>query len=143
MRLTVKQQLALMAPVSTGYADLGDNHHIAIYRKPDGDVEGEVVSLFEAAQRLVRREPIVQRKRKDDAKFVMSLSPGDAVEFTDGDKKGIWIVTGVWANGPIVLERDVDASSATTTRPNARSLLRDGARKIAIDPIGCVRKAND
>lgn len=143
VRLTVKQQLALMAPVSTGYADLGDNHHIAIYRKPDGMVENEVVSLFEAARRLTRREPIVQRKRKDDAKFVMSLSPGDAVEFTDGDKKGIWIVTGVWAGGRIVLERDVDASSATTTRPNARSLLRDGARKIAIDPIGCVRKAND
>ena len=37
VRLRSKQQLALMAQVSTGYADKSNNHHIAIYR----DVAGE------------------------------------------------------------------------------------------------------
>jgi len=143
VRLLTKQQLSLMAPVATGYADLGSNHHIAIYRKPEGQVVYEVVSLFEASRRLARREPVVQRSRDSGAIFVMSLSPGDAVEFPTGPKKGIWIATGVWASGQTVLETAIDANHSTTTRPSPGSLLRDGAKKIAIDPIGRIRKAND
>ncbi len=142
-RVLSKQQLNLMAPVTTGYANLGANHHVAIYRKPDDTPDFEVVSLFEAARRLARREPVVRRTRSDGAVFVMSLSPGEAVEFPDGDKKGIWIVSGVWASGQIVLETAVDANHQTTTRPNPGALLRDGGRKISIDPIGRIRKAND
>ena len=143
VRLTVKQQLSLMAPVSTGYADLGGNHHIAIYRHHDDKPDCVVVSLFEAAQRLTKREPVVGRMRDDGATFVMSLSPGDAVQFPGGDKKGIWIVTGAWASGQIVLEKATDANHATTTRPTGGSMLLSGATKISIDPIGRVRNAND
>jgi CRISPR-associated endonuclease Csn1 len=132
-----------MAPVSTGYADLGSNHHVAIYRLPDGKVDFEVVSLFEAAGRLAKREAVVQRQRTDNAVFLMSLSPGDSVEFPSGDKKGIWIMTGVWASGQIVLERATDASHSTTTRPSPGSLVKDGVKKLSIDPIGRVRPAHD
>ena len=38
IRLRTKQQIDLMAKVATGYADLGNNHHIAIYRLPNGAV---------------------------------------------------------------------------------------------------------
>ncbi len=143
VRVLIKQQLGLMAPLGTGYADLGANHHIAIYRRPDGKATFEVVSLLEAARRLARREPVVRRTREDGAAFVMSLAAGDAVQFPAGEKQGIWIVQGAWANGQIVLAKAVDAKGATVTRPNPAAILRDSGRKVSIDPIGRVRAAGD
>ncbi|MBK8908133.1 MAG: type II CRISPR RNA-guided endonuclease Cas9 [Rhodospirillales bacterium] len=143
VRLWTRQQVRLMAPVSTGYADLGANHHIAIYRTAAGRVVFDVVSLFEAARRVARREPIVRRAPEDGAAFVMSLAPGDALQLTEGNKAGCWIVQGAWSNGQIVVENANDAAHATTNRPNAASLLARGARKVAVDPIGRVRPAND
>jgi CRISPR-associated endonuclease Csn1 len=143
VRILVRQQMALMAPVSTGYADLGSNHHIAIYQRPDGKAEFEVVSLFEASRRLARREPVVQRKRAG-AEFVMSLAPGDAVRFPlEHEKAGIKIVQGVWASGQIVLLDITDASGHTVWRPTASKLPLFGARKLSLDPIGRVRLAHD
>ncbi len=143
VRLLIKQQISLMAAVGAGYADLGANHHIAIYRLPDGKAAFEVVSLFEAARRLSRREPVVRRTREDGAQFVMSLAAGDAVQFPAGEKQGIWIVQGAWANGQIVLARTADATGSTVTRPNPSVILRGGGRKVSIDPIGRVRAAGD
>ncbi|MEE4208823.1 MAG: type II CRISPR RNA-guided endonuclease Cas9 [Parvularcula sp.] len=143
VRLLHIQQLRLMAPVATGYADLGANHHIAIYRNPDGSVDFEVVSLFEAARRLTQREPIVRRQQKNGAKFVMSLAPGETIEAPEGKTQGVWVVQGVWANGQVVLLKAADAIGDTIRRPGAASLLREGARKISVDPIGRVRRAND
>ncbi len=144
VRVLSKQQIKLMAKVATGYADSGTkNHHVAIYRLSDGETKVKVVSLLKAAGRLSRREPIVQRSIGEGFPLIMSLAPGEAVEFPSGDKAGIWIVQGFWANGQIVLERANDAAHQTTTRPNALSLLKAGARKVSIDPIGRVRPAND
>jgi CRISPR-associated endonuclease Csn1 len=143
VRLRMPQQLALMAKVSTGYADRGENHHVAIFRDAQGRGVPEVVSLFEAARRLARREPIVNRQSQDGVEFVMSLSRGDALEFPSGKMQGIWIVQGAWASGQIVLCRANDATGATVTRPTANSLISAGARKIAVDPIGRIRPARD
>jgi CRISPR-associated endonuclease Csn1 len=143
VRLRGKQQVGLMAPVSTGYADLGLNHHIAIYRAASGKIEYEVVSLFEAARRLARREPVVRRAHSDGSMFLMSLSPGDALQFRSGNMEGYWIVQGVWAAGPIVLWRANDARGESVYRPGAASVVRDGGRKAAIDPIGRVHPSND
>jgi CRISPR-associated endonuclease Csn1 len=156
VRVLAIQQKDLMAPVSKvgdrsanqerqplGFAALANNHHIAIYRFPDGKADFEVVSLFEASRRLAKREAVVRRKHDDGAVFVMSLAPGDTVEFPEGDKKGYWIVQGAWANGQTVLERTDDAAHAKTTRPAPSALLRDGARKVSVDPIGRIRPAND
>ncbi|MDZ4382999.1 MAG: type II CRISPR RNA-guided endonuclease Cas9 [Parvibaculum sp.] len=143
VRLTTKQQLSLMGQTGNGYADLGSNHHIAIYRLPDGKTDFEIVSLFEASRRLSQRKPVIQRTRADGARFVMSLAAGEAIKFPAGTKKGIWIVQGVWASGQVVLERDTDANHATTTRPMPNPILKDAAIKISIDPIGQVRSASD
>lgn len=143
VRLTSKQQLNLMAQTGNGYADLGSNHHIAIYRLPDGKSDFEVVSLFEASRRLSQRKAVVQRTRADGAIFVMSLAAGEAIMFPKGSKKGIWIVQGVWASGQVVLERDADADHSTTTRPMPNSILKDDAKKVSIDPIGRVRPSSD
>ncbi len=142
VRLLVKQQPHLMAKLKNGHSDQGSNHHIAIHKRHDDNVEFEVVSLFEASARLARREPVVRRARPD-CQFVMSLAPGDAVQFDTGDRAGIWTVSGAWANGQIVLERHTDADHATTTRPAPSVILGSGGRKIAVDPIGRVHPARD
>jgi CRISPR-associated endonuclease Csn1 len=143
VRILIRQQLELMAEVSTGYADLGSNHHIAIYRRPDGRGEFEVVSLFEAARRLARRAPVINRQR-DGAEFCFSLCPGDAVEFPeDHPKRGIRIVQGVWASGVVVLHDNTDASGGSVWRPTASTLPGAGVRKISIDPIGRRRVIRD
>lgn len=167
VRVLSLQQRSLMAPVAmttsedgerkpTGFADLGNNHHIAIYRTPSGKAEYEIVSLYEASRRLTRREPIVRRQR-DGADFVMSLAAGEAVEFLSGERKGIWIVQGAWAGGQVVLTRDSDARPSSKKeaerlgmdgvreefRPKVSTLLSDSVQKIAVDPIGRIRPAND
>jgi CRISPR-associated endonuclease Csn1 len=143
VRVLATQQKELMVPASTGFADPANNHHIAIYRLPNGKVDFDPVSLFEASQRLSRREPVVRRDRGDGAEFVMSLAPGEAIEFPEGDGKGLRIVQGVWASGVIVTLSHTDADSSSVWRPSPGSIVAGGARKVSIDPIGRIRKAGD
>ena len=143
VRLGMKQQPNLMTPVSTGHADLGENHHMAIYRLPNGKVDYETVSLLEASRRLARDEPVVRRDRGDGAQFVMSLSKGDALRLPRDGKIGVRIVESIWSAGPIVLVDHNDAIKTTVFRPGARSVVSSGGKKVSIDPIGRVRPAND
>ncbi len=121
VRLLKKQQLHLMARVGTGYADLGNNHHMALYRLPNGKTYSKVVSLLEASRRLARREPVVRRERSDGATFIMSLSPGDVVEFQKGNEKGLWVVHGIESESRPTLARINDARP--TTAKEARKLM--------------------
>lgn len=156
-RVLTTQQKDLMQPALNGFVDPANNHHIAIYRLANGAIDYETASLFEVAKRLSRREPVIRRDRGDNSSFLMSLSAGDAIEFPSGDKKGIWIVQGAWANGQVVVVRHTDARPSTLTEakrlgvgekreeflPSVGGLIQRGAKKIAIDPIGRIRPAND
>jgi CRISPR-associated endonuclease Csn1 len=142
-RVFFKQQMTLMGKATTGYADLGSNHHVAIYRKPSGEPEFEVVSLYEAVRRLKANEPVVRRDRSD-AQFVMSLSLGDTIMLPEGHDKGrLRVVQSIWASGVVVTLSNTDALGETVWRPSAGSLLSMGARKISVDPIGRIREARD
>lgn len=66
------------------YVKPGENHHLEIFEYADkGKTKREAiaVTLFEAAQRLRRREPVVRRTHptRPDAKFLMSLCKNDTV----------------------------------------------------------------
>ena len=143
VRLRVKQQIEMMTKASTGYADLGNNHHIAIYRLADGTVDYDVVSLLEASRRKARHEPVVRRDRGDGAQFVMSLSPGDTLQLTRNGEAGLKIVESVWSAGPVVMVDHDDAEGATVFRPGAKTIVSSGGRKVSVDPIGRIRPAND
>ena len=157
VRLWKKQKLDLIARVATGYADLGNNHHMAIYMRPDGKPDFDVVSLFEASRRLARREPVVRRDRDDGATFVMSLAPGDVIEFGKGKEKGLWVLHGVSSAGRPTLARINDARPTTASEAGKRGmdgrrkdfeprfggLMQRRPRKLSIDPIGRIRLAND
>ena len=157
VRLLKKQQTRLMAPVATGYADLGNNHHIAIFQLPNGKVVPEVVSLMEASRRLAQHKPVVCRHRKDGARFLMSLSPGDVVEFQEGEKRGLWVLHGIESEGRPTLADINDARPTSVTeaqklgvdgirenfRPRLGGFMRGRPKKWSIDPIGRKRPAND
>jgi len=142
VRIKVKQQQKLMAELKNGFADLGNNHHMAVYRTPDGRVDTEIVSLLEAADRLRQCQPVI-RKERDGSPLIMSLAQGDTLSFPDGKLKGLWIVQGVWSAGPIVLWRAEDATGSSVFRPTAASILKSGGRKVSVDPIGRIRPARD
>ncbi len=143
VRLRVKQQIELMTKASTGFADLGNNHHIAIFRLTDGTIDYEVVSLLEASRRKERREPVVKRVRDNGARFVMSLSPGDSLQLTRNVETRLKIVTSVWSEGRVVLVDHDDAKGTTEFRPGAKTIVSNGGKKVAVDPIGRIRPAND
>ena len=143
VRLRIKQQIELMTKASTGYADLGNNHHIAIYRLADGTVDYDVVSLLEASRRKARHEPVVRRERGDGTQFVMSLSPGDSLQLTRNGETGLKVVESVWSVGPVVMVDHDDAEGATVFRPGAKTIVSSGGRKVSVDPIGRIRPAND
>ena len=142
VRIIVEQQLPLMAAVSTGYASLGNNHHLAIYKMPDGKTSFEIVSLFEASKRLSMHQSIVQRNRADSS-FVMSIALGDTIRIPAGERAGLWVAKILSANGQIFFWRAEDSMGETKWGPNPNTLLNEKAEKVAIDPIGRIHPAND
>jgi CRISPR-associated endonuclease Csn1 len=156
VRVLSVQQTGLLVPVANGFADPANNHHISIYRLPDGKADFEVVSLYEASRRLARREPVVRRQR-GEARFVMSLSSGDTIEFRDGEQKGLWIVQEIASKGQVTFSPINDARSTSEAEvkrqgmagtradfaPRVGGILARLARKVSIDPIGRIRTAGD
>ncbi len=157
VRLLKKRQFNVMEKVGTGYTEPGSSHHMAIYMRSDGELDFEVVTLFEAHQRRARRKPIVRTRRKDGATFVMSLAPNDVVELREGKEKGLWVVHGITSAGRPTLARVEDArpTSASEAKkqkvdgqrknfmPRFRGFMRRNPIKISVDPIGRIRPAND
>lgn len=145
VRLTTPMKLRAVASSTTGYAATGNNHHIAIYNLPDGKIEAEVVSLFEAGKRVARREPVVRKETSSGGRLLMSLSLGDTFCVPSGERAGYWAVKTIAANGQVFCKpvNDADNSSAGLWGPSPAPLAKLNPRKVAVDPIGRVRPAND
>lgn len=145
VRIRVKQQQKLMAPLKNGYADLGNNHHALIYIRPNGKPDFRIVSLFEAATRLRQGLSPIDCSDKEDLKFRMSLAAGDTIRLT-GDRSGLWIVRKLSANGQLTLWpiNDTDAEKHKTIfEPTIGGMVSRGLEKISVDPIGRIRPARD
>lgn len=126
----------------------GSNHHIVIYEYEDnrGNTKraGHVVSMFEAAQRARRGEPIIQRKLDEDQRFVMSLSINELVKVPTGeDGFEIYRVQKMNAATQITLRHH----TAANINDNAARLLvmpnTFRGYKAVVDPLGHVFPAND
>lgn len=144
-RYTVKQQPEFMRPVTTGFAKVGNNHHMAIYKNKHGEIQYSVVSMFDAADRVRKRKTAVDRNITG-LNFVNSLCQSDAIAIDSTEKKGIWIVNSIWSSGVLVLSKHNDASKdkkETIWRPKANTLCKLGFKKLSIDPIGNYHLAND
>ncbi|MBU6165223.1 MAG: type II CRISPR RNA-guided endonuclease Cas9 [Alphaproteobacteria bacterium] len=145
VRILIKQQERLMAKLKNGYADLGNNHHAAVFLNAKGKPEFEISSLFAAAGRIRNGKPAVSRVPPTGGKFLFSLSAGDTIRM-NGNREGLWIVRKLSANGQLTLWpiNDTDAEKHKTIfEPTIGGMLKLGLEKLQVDPIGRIRKARD
>lgn len=147
VRMLIVQQPKLMvlrSQKTKAYADPGENHHMAIYRGTNGKIEYEAVSLFEAARRLSRKESVIRKTSSTGGTLIMSLVSGDMVMFPEaGGKCAYRYVSSVWSAGPIVMHDHNQNRKNVWNRPSPSSLVKCGAKKVSVDPIGRVRPAHD
>jgi len=102
--------------------------------------------MLEAINRLKRNEPIVQRTHPDkpDARFVMSLASRELVlaNWKDGQRLLVF-KTAASTQGQIYFAEHLDARrSSDQAKFVATANLLD-ARKVTVDPLGRIRRAND
>jgi CRISPR-associated endonuclease Csn1 len=135
----------------------GSNHHVEIVERADakGGVrwKGYVVTTYEAMRRLKNGEPIIKRDHAAREKFLFSLALKDAVRMQGKDADSIvWTVSTIseFTNGTVQLSfvPNADARPVTKVPREGRTRTPDRMRtarceKIAVTPLGEVRRAND
>lgn len=145
VRLLSKRQIDGLACLQGGFADPDAKHHIAVYRSDTGAYRGEIVSLLEAATRVAKKLPVVDRRPRDGSKFIMTLSKGDTVAIND-PRSVTWVVRELKSNGQITLVPSTEArptKQATAFKPTTPGFMKLSPKKLSVDPIGRVRPAND
>ena len=130
----------------------GSNHHIVIFEhtaggKKKGRWDGEVVSMFDAAQRIRRHEPIIRREVGEGKTFVMSLSINEIVKVTETGESAYWRVQKIDAGaGNITLRIHTAANlddNAARRIKSPNSLKEVSAIKVTIDQVGREHPAHD
>ena len=143
VRILEKAQPKTMMEAASSWVKTGNNHHISIYRLPNGKGVGEVVSLLQARKRLARKQPIVNKTHPEHGgELVMSLSKGDLVFFPKGENgQHYFKVLKFVHDGRVYFidHKDANDSSSFAKRPN--TLIEANAQKLSIDPIGRITKA--
>jgi len=66
------------------FVSTGNNHHVAIYRDQDGNLQDEVVSFFEAVWRVREDLPIIN-KNKNDWQFLFTMKQNEYFVFPSKD----------------------------------------------------------
>jgi len=136
-------------PENQTYVKPGSTHHLCIFEyveKGKTKRDAVFVTMLEATNRLKRKEPVIQRFHPDrpDAKFIMSLSSREMVLANWNGRENLLIFkTAASTQGQIYFAVHTDArrsSDQTKFVATANSLK---ANKVAIDPIGRIRRAND
>ena len=146
-------------PIGAGhkqrYVKLGSNHHIEVYSGTDNrgrdQWKGEVVSMFDAYQRLKRRRAVVNPERRGDLLF--SLAQGELVRFEEGSFKGqLFVMRGVTQEGggrvflvPIndARKKEEIVASKLYRREFVNTLRQWKTRKVIVNPLGEVTEAHD
>lgn len=143
VRIKVEQADHLTVPVHSKAVMLkGDNHHVALYQMPNGKILHQAVSKLDAMRRVQMKLPVVNPRHAEqpEAELLFSLVKRDVLERTDPDTGEVtfWRVDTLGEN-QVTLHQHTDASKQTKKQPTYSGLIADGFKKIAVDPIGCVR----
>ncbi len=129
-------------PDRAAWVATNSNHHMLIYKDEAGKLRYEAVPMFDAAMRISKRQPIVDRSLPAAAPF-RSLCIGDVLERVINGRKTYWTVEKLSAAGQITIQPHNFARDRGRTSPLVTTLVREGARKVAVDPIGRISYAND
>jgi CRISPR-associated endonuclease Csn1 len=130
------------------YVDPGSNHHVEIVEdRKAGKRDCVVISMFEAAQRVRKGLPVIQRDHGADKRFLFSLSKNDMVNLNVDGQFIPHRVQKFDVNGGIILRPHTYAGKVSDTdkppiiaRKSARTLE---GQKITVDPLGRMKTAND
>jgi len=68
-------------PIPVDFVNTGNNHHVAIYRDEKGNLQEEVVSLFEAVSRKNQDLPIIKKSHELGWEFVFTLKQNEFFVF--------------------------------------------------------------
>jgi hypothetical protein len=137
----------------------GNNHHISIYRREDGKLDAEVVTLFEASQRKRNEEPVVKKDFGPECEFQFSLQKNEMVilggipaGFNPNDKftynqifDQIYFIRKFDVNKGIVFHKHYVSSNVSK---NEVEFKRNPSRlsncqKIKVSPTGTIEYAYD
>jgi len=158
-RVRIKKSASPVA-IGTGVRErhvlTGSNHHVEIVEVDvRGKVrwEGDVVSMYEAAQRLRKGEPVVKRAHGAEKRFLFSLALNDSVRMADeAGERRIYKITAVsqFGSGTVVVEfvPNTEARPVSRIERKGRTRTPDRLRqaqceKIVITPLGEVCAAHD
>lgn len=143
------------------YVERPENHHIEIFQREDGAYVCKTWDMWEVASRVKRKEPIVLKRhpKYPDAEFVMSLAKGETVEL-DG-KKGRRVFARViqvgsdenegkqadlhlWEVNVARLDERIKKETPGAYRIRSMKEFKElGIKKVTVDPLGRIRRAND
>lgn len=126
----------------------GSNHHVEIFKDARGHRTARVVSVFDAAKRIVENRPIIDRTAGPGLEFVMSLSINEMVLVADMPAEtALHRVQKMDVNGSIILRPHTYAGRAKDTDKPPLILRRSGitlrGQKVTVDLLGRIRWAND
>jgi hypothetical protein len=156
-RVRVCKRDSTIRPIRVGSATQafvrpGSNHHACIFEWTEGGKtrrEAVYVTRIEAARRVRGREPIVRRihPTRAEAKFVMSVCPGDMLLMANGDGADELMVVSTLVAGEeqkrIHVVRAADARRGSEKADRGLTANTFKARKVTVDPLGRIRWAND
>ena len=158
-RLRMLEESETFRPVSKTRAGQfvkpGSNHHITYWVSGTGPAEkwtAEVVTMWDAALRAKRGEPVTTRAPHDEQHFVMSLSINESfLVVNDQGKEELCVVREIDQRSKRIKYRlHTDARQEKVVRQLKARLLaspdrmrRMRAHKALVDPLGRIRRAND
>lgn len=132
------------------YVKPGSNHHVCIFEYQDakGKTKRESVwvSMLEAIRRIRDGEQIIQRTHpnRPAAKFVMSISRGELfLANFKGVERLVWFKTGASTSGQMYFVEHTDARPDAQVAKYSAMPNSFNARKVTVDLIGRIRRAND
>ena len=143
------------------FAKTGSNHHITLWEweepargsRPPRTVRGAVaVTLYDAARRIARHEPLVCRTHptRPDARFLMSLCKNDMVLLRISDEPEelcrVQQISCVGSTLDIVFRLHIASGlEDASTKRRITSLAPDkvSLRKVTVSPIGEIQPCND
>lgn len=74
-------------PQATDFVNTGNNHHVAVYRDADGNIQDNVVTFFEAVERANQGLPIIDKSYKADEGwlFLFTMKQNEYFVFPNPD----------------------------------------------------------
>lgn len=73
--------------IPVDFVSTGNNHHLAVYKKNDGNLDDNMISFYEAVERINQKVPVVDKYYKNDEgyEFLFSLKQNEMFLFPNED----------------------------------------------------------